>query len=567
MLSNPTILVLVALFAALAVLALASRVRVINLALGFGSAVGMWACGYAAMTAPGFIAGEIIFILSLLVIVAAGFIAARHGGPLASGMVVGLVCAAVNLLVVGGLLGGKPSISLLVERHGQREEIPLFVIEPEAGQAIELGLLLEAAPSGQISGLRVMAVAPRSSAENSHLQAGDLILRIDGHEAQSREQLAEAAHAALERGATTRTQGGPWIIGLFLVSGVLGWVGDRIGRRRSGTPLSNPAMLFACVAASAILLLLITGGLVTGMKAGLAVPDWPSSFGHNMLLYPLSAMTGGVYYEHAHRLFGMLVGVTTLVLVGVVFRSESRVSVRVLAIALLLAVVVQGLLGALRVTGGFSMSEHRADHEPSLVLGIVHGVMGQGILAGTVVLAAMLSSGWRRLPAAQAIPGGGTMRGFSIVLIALLIMQLILGACYRHLSVRPTEDAPGSGPLWALHGHITMAAVILILVLMTGFRAKAFGRDGRVPILPGLGRVLHAVVGVQILLGIGALVVVLTRRGPAIPSWEVIVTTAHQATGAVLLAVAALLAAWSWRLVRGSSATLPAVRAPSPASA
>jgi cytochrome c oxidase assembly protein subunit 15 len=69
---------------------------------------------------------------------------------------------------------------------------------------------------------------------------------------------------------------------------------------------------------------LITGGLVTGLKAGLAVPDWPTSYGHNMLLYPLAEMSGGKYVEHAHRLYGMLVGVTAITVAVSLFFFDQR---------------------------------------------------------------------------------------------------------------------------------------------------------------------------------------------------------------------------------------------------
>ena len=72
------------------------------------------------------------------------------------------------------------------------------------------------------------------------------------------------------------------------------------------------------------LFLLLAGGLVTSQEAGLAVVDWPNSFGYNMFLYPLSRMTGGIYYEHAHRLFGSLVGLTMIVLAYHLWRMESR---------------------------------------------------------------------------------------------------------------------------------------------------------------------------------------------------------------------------------------------------
>ena len=64
----------------------------------------------------------------------------------------------------------------------------------------------------------------------------------------------------------------------------------------------------AVLTTAATFLLILAGGVVTNTGTGMAVPDWPTTFGYNMFLYPLSRMTGGVYYEHAHRLFGSLVG-------------------------------------------------------------------------------------------------------------------------------------------------------------------------------------------------------------------------------------------------------------------
>ena len=110
-----------------------------------------------------------------------------------------------------------------------------------------------------------------------------------------------------------------------------------------GEPISRAIVTFGMVLAivSSLLLLwrlqdadnytpglLAVGGLVTSAEAGLAVVDWPNSFGYNMFLYPLARMTGGVYYEHAHRLLGSLVGLSTLVLALQLQSSERRGWVR-----------------------------------------------------------------------------------------------------------------------------------------------------------------------------------------------------------------------------------------------
>lgn len=542
----------------IAVVALASAVRPVHLAIGFGATVAMWALGYVAMTAPGLPVGEVLFGLMLLCVGAAGMIAARRGGSARSGLVVGLVSAGANLLIVGSLFGGRPSISIEVERAGEVMKFPLF--EPKGGvptnetmTSAPFGMTVEFADAERAP--RVAAVAERSIAQDAGVREGDRIRQLNGKPVRSAADLPAAQQQWAQQLPSAGLDRAVWGFGLLVVSGALGWIGGAIGiigikgASSRGEPIRDPATLMAMVTAAAVLLLLITGGLVTGMEAGLAVPDWPNTFGHNMLLYPISEMVGGIYYEHAHRLFGMLVGVTSLVLVTVVVRSDRRASVRSLAVVLLVAVILQGFLGAMRVTGSISTSEHRVDHAPSVVLAVVHGVVAQGIFALSLLLAAMLGTRWRSELAPRACAGAGTMRMLSKTLVVLLLLQLVLGACYRHLFVPPSADQPGSSPLWALHSHLTLAAVIMVLALLAGFRAKALGRDEGVPIVPTLGRLLHIIVGVQILLGVGALVAVLTRASEAIPAWEIIVTSAHQATGAILLGLALLLAAWSQRLL------------------
>src|SRR6185436_4670006 len=101
----------------------------------------------------------------------------------------------------------------------------------------------------------------------------------------------------------------------------------------------------ATLAATAVLIVL--GGLVTNTGAALAVPDWPSTFGHNMFLFPWSRMVGGVFYEHSHRLLGALVGMLTLALAAVLWPRGGRL--RALGIVAVVAVIAQGVVGGLRV--------------------------------------------------------------------------------------------------------------------------------------------------------------------------------------------------------------------------
>ena len=107
---------------------------------------------------------------------------------------------------------------------------------------------------------------------------------------------------------------------------------------------------FAVGIAAATLVLLCFGGLVTSHGAGLAVPDWPNSYGYNMFLFPISKWVGGIFYEHTHRLVASGVGFLTIILAVWLWRKEERRWLRWLGWGALVLVALQGVLGGLRVT-------------------------------------------------------------------------------------------------------------------------------------------------------------------------------------------------------------------------
>ena len=334
-----------------------------------------------------------------------------------------------------------------------------------------------------------------------------------------------------------------WVAGLFMISALLGGIGATIGRRQFDPNRSRqiaPTSFFSLVAAGTVFVLIVTGGLVTGMEAGLAVPDWPNSFGHNMLLYPLSEMKGGIFYEHAHRLYGMLVGVTAITLLVMVFRYDDRGWVRWVAGITFLMVCVQGLMGGLRVTGEFTTSQTEVD--PSTTFAVAHGVFGQLTFAAFVTLATVSSGRWRDTASpAVRIPQEDGDRHWSSMLLAALLIQLFLGACYRHFATPALDGAPAPVPPgWAMYGHLTFSLVALVTALFAGLRAKARRADG-VPMVPGLGRTVNLLVGIQFTLGVLAFLATVLRRTTEIPIWELIPTSAHQANGALLLGAAAAL--------------------------
>jgi cytochrome c oxidase assembly protein subunit 15 len=338
-----------------------------------------------------------------------------------------------------------------------------------------------------------------------------------------------------------------YVAGLFAASTALAWFGGFLARNARPIALPSTAGLFAMVSAITVLILLITGGLVTGLESGLAVPDWPNSFGHNMLLYPISEMKGGIYFEHAHRLFGMLVGTTALVMVSVVFRETRETLPRALAVAFLAMVCVQGLFGGLRVTGNLTSATSGTELAPSTLLAIVHGMFGQIVFVTACVIACVTSDGWRGTVARTGLRGAAALRAMPVALVAVLLVQLFLGASYRHLQIPPTDGQAAQHPAWPVWGHVIGAFVVLSLAVATGALSSSRAREIRPMRILGKGLV-HAI-GLQFALGIAALVVVLIRETAAIPVYEVLVTSAHQAIGAVILATSAMLAAWSLRAV------------------
>jgi cytochrome c oxidase assembly protein subunit 15 len=355
---------------------------------------------------------------------------------------------------------------------------------------------------------------------------------------------------ALKVGAWT------WVTGSLGISVALGVCGALIGRQwRSSRPEPDWRGGLAIVAACATFLLLAAGGLVTGFDEGLAVVDWPNTEGYNMFLYPLARMTGGVYLEHAHRLLGSLVGLTTLVMALHIQRSEPRRWVRRVAWLALLFVILQGVLGGLRVTGRLTWSTRAADTDPKILLAIVHGIFGQVVFATLVALAVWRSRAWQTAPPPTAAPSASTDRTFGVALVALVIVQLMLGALVRHFSwaldilryglpVDPKRlVAIGQR---VLHVHIAVAVLVVVFGITVGVRAWGLYRDVRP--LHTLGSRLLLLLGVQLALGIFALAVSGTDAPDRRPTaFDVLITTAHQVVGAAVLAWAVMLLLWNYR--------------------
>lgn len=196
---------------------------------------------------------------------------------------------------------------------------------------------------------------------------------------------------------------------------------------------------FAIATAFVTFLLLGLGGLVTSHEAGMSVPDWPNTYGYNMFLFPIDKWVGGVFYEHTHRLLASAVGLLTVVLAAWFWVSEPRAWVRRLGLVAVFLVIVQGVLGGLRV-------RWHLDY-----LGVFHGTVAQVFFILVCFFALGTSRWWLVLGYGKPlVPVSTGLRTLFVVTTGLIFLQLMLGATMRHqhagLAIR---DFPlAYGQLW-----------------------------------------------------------------------------------------------------------------------
>jgi heme a synthase len=312
--------------------------------------------------------------------------------------------------------------------------------------------------------------------------------------------------------------------------------------------------------------LITLGGTVTSKGVGMAVPDWPTTFNYNMFLFPPSMWKGGIFWEHSHRLLGSLVGFLSIITAVWLWRTQrARPWLRHTGLAMLALVIVQGIMGGLRVT------------QNSINWATIHGINGQLFLCLTVLIAAATSRWW--IEHAPTVAKGDSalspdtsrkLRIGSLLLLATLVVQLSLGAGMRHTgsglaipdfpssfgSLVPPFDraaieaAEAELPYDAQRPLFTPAQVsvnfahrcwaIVVVLAATTLLVMIAKSKGVTKRITQPAWALGLLLLVQVCLGA---FVVWSGRHPEI-------ATAHQTTGAATLATAALL---SIRLLRLTS--------------
>jgi len=318
---------------------------------------------------------------------------------------------------------------------------------------------------------------------------------------------------------------------------------------------------FAWLTCVATLLLICSGGMVTSKGVGLAVPDWPTTFGYNMFLFPISKWIGGVFFEHTHRLIASAVGFLTIILAIWLWLSDDRRWVCNLGLIAVAGVILQGVLGGLRVT----MLKDE--------IGIFHACLAQAFLGLLVLVALITTKFWDNLSDVFAAPKKfAPIKRLAIAITAAIYVQLALGATMRHqhrdlaildfptangawipdtsesaiAKINSWRDARGLSDvdafqIWLQMAHRLLALLIAIAIIAFCLRVSRDARD--VPALSKLSILWVALVVCQIALG----------------AWTIWsnkaadVATAHVAVGAVMLSFGVIISASCWRILHPTS--------------
>ena len=326
---------------------------------------------------------------------------------------------------------------------------------------------------------------------------------------------------------------------------------------------------FAWLTCAATLLLICSGGMVTSKNVGLAVPDWPTTFGYNLFLFPVSKWVGGILFEHTHRLMGSVVGFLTIILTVWLWLGEDRRWVRNLGVIALAGVIVQGILGGLRVT---MMKDE---------IGIFHACVAQAFLGLLVVIALVTTHFWQAMDCRASVSDANpTVLRLALAITIAIYMQLALGATMRHqhrglsildfptangawipdtsavalAKVNAWRDARGftdvsAFQIWLQMAHRFLAFIIAIAVL--AFALRVWRDVTRFVALKKLSILWVALVICQIALG----------------AWTIWsnkaadVATAHVALGAVMLSLGVSISAICWRILAVSLHGAPGGRA------
>jgi cytochrome c oxidase assembly protein subunit 15 len=277
---------------------------------------------------------------------------------------------------------------------------------------------------------------------------------------------------------------------------------------------------YAVFTACCTFLLLIAGALVTSNDAGLSIPDWPLAYGS---LTP--PMVGGIRYEFTHRVIATCIGILTIGLAAWLWKAEKRQWMRWLGLAALGGVIAQGILG------GATVLTYQLP-----AVSAAHATLAQLFFSTVVSIAVFTSAWWSREQVEADDPGSPRIRTLILWTLAAVFLQLVMGAAFRHKG-------------FGIIPHLVGAVIVTILIFMTAGALKR--RFAGIPALRSSARYLHILIGVQLLLGVGAYWSRLyAAHFPQPIAVMVLLTVVHTVTGALVLAVTLVTALISYRMIR-----------------
>ncbi len=296
---------------------------------------------------------------------------------------------------------------------------------------------------------------------------------------------------------------------------------------------------FTVFVAVVAFLLLIAGGLVTSNNAGLAVPDWPTSFGS---LYKMPPMIGGVKFEHGHRMVAEFVGLLTIIVAVWTWVVDKRGWMRLLTAGAVLGVIVQGVIGGIGVR----------EFLPPWV-STLHATFGQTMFCALAAIAVFTSRSWladppERITRQEARP----LIRHSWMLIGFLYLQLVLGAAFRHVW---TKLGPMGSNQWPVHKivHSFLYPHMLNALFVAGLIAyvcmRILTKHANISHLKLPAAWLLLLLIAQVMLGFAAYFVrVVQGVNEVQPTLALVgVTVAHLGTGALILALAFILTIQAYR--------------------
>ncbi len=300
--------------------------------------------------------------------------------------------------------------------------------------------------------------------------------------------------------------------------------------------------------AGATFCLIALGGLVNSTGSGLSVPDWPTTYGRHLFLYPPSEWRGGILYEHSHRLVATGVGFLAFVHVlwtwlGV--REERYRWLRWVSLVAFLLVVLQGILGGLTVLLRLPTAVSAS-----------HAMVAQTFFATTLLLVLGFRPQWYEVPLLAEERLQRLVRGAAVVW-GMTLLQIFFGALTRHTySALAIPDFPlvfggvippssaWNGQVLVHYVHRVLGFVLAVLVVWQGWRVLRIGvAELRVWAVAGI-----VLVVLQILLG-----------GWLVWSYRAVVpTTLHVVGGTALWAVntVVFLQLWRWQWLSKQAASL-----------